>query len=753
MRSHRGKAGGRRGRRPAARAGPGRRWLALRWRLGRRGRRLLLGAELLALAALVLFLRSGGRGQEGFGPFKGTIDGLVPALAAWLAVALLWAAAGGRWAWRWERTLGWLGLFGATVLGLHLSAWASGAPSGGDLYDTLGPLGTLLVLLALALGTWPLSVSLTPGRARRLVRLSAWLLGILGRLLRLFVRAGLLALRRAVGAVRALARALAVARRRWTLKLREARRPLAPALVPAGPPAMGPGLGAELGTANPSFPATSTPAAAPLRPQVAVGRWQLPPLDLLEPPGENGVSQGYTREQTENLARLIERTLGDFGVPVKVADVRLGPTVTQFGLEPGYRERRDRQGNLVRREKVKVRDITARANDLCLALARTIRIEAPVPGRPVVGIEVPNARAALVSLRALLSSEAFRRLKERARLPLALGEHLSKEAVAADLARMPHLLIAGATGSGKSVCINAVISTLLMRHTPATLRLLLIDPKRVELSAFKDLPHLLSPVVAEVDKAITALNQVLREMEARFRLLAQAEVRNIEGYNRLSTQAPLPYIVVIIDELADLMMLAPDEVERAVCRLAQLARATGIHLVVATQRPSVDVVTGLIKANFPSRISFMVTSYVDSRTILDMGGAEKLLGQGDMLYMPTDAAKPLRLQGTYVSDDEIQSLVRFWAVQGQPQYAPEFENLPAWSPGQGPGEDDELYDEAADLAQRMMVQGKELSVSYLQRQLRIGYNRAARLKERLEAEGLPGATDEEGRERSPETLE
>ncbi|MBI2322271.1 MAG: DNA translocase FtsK, partial [Chloroflexi bacterium] len=496
--------------------------------------------------------------------------------------------------------------------------------------------------------------------------------------------------------------------------------------------------------ARPAHAPVPHDAAQPAPPLARPGQWQAPPLTLLDLPPENGSAQG-SAERVAHVERKIERTLSEFDVPVKVVDVRLGPTVTQFGVEPGYGERRDRKGALVRRERVKVREILARQHDLALALAApTIRIEAPVPGRPVVGIEVPNQAKAVVSLRALLETDQFRRLRERARLPLALGEHLSKEAIVADLAKMPHLLIAGATGSGKSVCINALLATLVMYHTPDTLRLLLVDPKRVEMTAYQDLPHLLAPVVVDVEKTVSALRLVLQEMDRRYRAFAEAGVRNIDGWNRLSGQHPrLPYIVVIVDELADLMMLAPDEVERAICRLAQLARATGIHLVVATQRPSVDVVTGLIKANIPTRISFMVTSQVDSRTILDMGGAEKLLGSGDMLYMPTDVAKPLRLQGTYVSDDEIQELVQFWTRQGRPQFAPDFANLPTWSPHDDGSEDDDLYEAAIELAQHLADQGKDVSVSYLQRRLRVGYNRAARLKERLLAEGMLGDLPDE----------
>ncbi|MBI2862718.1 MAG: DNA translocase FtsK [Chloroflexi bacterium] len=484
-----------------------------------------------------------------------------------------------------------------------------------------------------------------------------------------------------------------------------------------------------------SAPEPSSEEAAPSGPQR--GRWRLPPLSLLERTEAPLLSEGELRRKGE----IIEQTLADFGVPVRVVEIQAGPVVTQFGVEPGFRERKGVNGVLLRREKVKVSEVTSLSNDLTLALAApAIRIEAPVPGRSVIGIEVPNSSAALVSLRSQLETQQFQRL--RGKLRLALGQDVSGQPVVADLAKMPHLLIAGATGSGKSVCINSVLATLLMQASPDELRLLLIDPKRVERSLFQQVPHLLGPIVSDLDRVVPALEQAMREMDRRYREFALRRVRNIEGYNRLMTEqrAPLlPYIVLVIDELADLMMLAPEEAERSICRLAQLARATGIHLIVATQRPSVDVVTGLIKANFPARLSFMVTSLVDSRTILDMAGAERLLGRGDMLYLPSDAAKPIRTQGTFVSDDEITALVEYWSNQRSVEYVPEFAELPVWSPG-GEERGDELYEQALELAGQL----QSLSISLLQRRLRIGFNRAARLMELLQEREIVGPADSRG---------
>lgn len=480
---------------------------------------------------------------------------------------------------------------------------------------------------------------------------------------------------------------------------------------------------------------------SPILPNPSGDGWQLPPLDLLENGPEPDTSPLADEERAKAIEKTIEKAFEDFGVPVKVVDRRPGPTVTQFGVEPLFHEKRARDGTVLRREKVKVREITARSNDLALALAaRSIRIEAPVPGRPVVGIEVPNQSTSMVSLRSELEHKVFQRARAKYALPIVLGRDVSGDVVTADLAKMPHLLIAGATGSGKSVCINSIIATLLMNHNPDGLRFLMIDPKRVELTMFDAIPHLLRPVVVDVDKAVPTLFQAVAEMDRRYRDFAAAGVRNIEGFNRLAERdperSPIPYLVLVIDELADLMMLAPDEVERTICRLAQLARATGIHLVVATQRPSVDVVTGLIKANFPTRISFMVTSQVDSRTILDTPGAEKLLGRGDMLFLPSDAPKPIRLQGTYLSDEETEAITRFWRAQRSAQYAKEFIDLPEWSPGGGDA-DDELYDRAVELAH----EHDSISASFLQRKLRVGWNRAARLMEMLEENGELNPTD------------
>lgn len=493
----------------------------------------------------------------------------------------------------------------------------------------------------------------------------------------------------------------------------------------------------KAGVAGSGARAKPTVAAEPPRPANGGNGWQLPPLTLLEEGPAPEASPLDDEERLKSLERTIEKTLAEFGVPVKVVERRPGPAVTQFGVEPQFHEKRARDGTVLRRERVKVREITARANDLALALAaRSIRIEAPVPGKPMVGIEVPNTSTSVVSLRSELESRAFQRALSKSALPIVLGRDVSGEVITADLARMPHLLIAGATGSGKSVCINSIIATLLMNHTPDELRFLMIDPKRVELTLFDAIPHLLRPVVVDVEKAVPALFQCVAEMDRRYKEFAATGVRNIEGYNRLverdPERKPLPYLVLVIDELADLMMLAADEVERTLCRLAQLARATGIHLVVATQRPSVDVVTGLIKANFPTRISFMVTSQVDSRTILDTVGAEKLLGRGDMLYLPSDAPKPLRLQGTFLTDQETEALTAYWRAQRPAQYAPEFVDLPSWTPGSDEG--DELYDKAVELAR----EHDSISISFLQRRLRIGWNRAARLMDMLEENGELG---------------
>jgi S-DNA-T family DNA segregation ATPase FtsK/SpoIIIE len=487
--------------------------------------------------------------------------------------------------------------------------------------------------------------------------------------------------------------------------------------------------------------------------------WELPPIDLLTETSEEELRP----VDNEARAQLIVDTLASFGVNARVVSVSQGPTVTQFGVEPGWETKtrtviaRDEKGKpvydkdgkpqyrteVVSRTRVRVNRITALANDLTLALAApAIRIEAPVPGRPVIGIEVPNHSTSLVTMRSVIESTAFKRVSGRSHLGLALGKGVSGEPVATDLAKMPHLLIAGATGSGKSVCINSIIGCLLMHNTPEDVRFVLIDPKRVELANLAAIPHLaFSKIIIEIEEVVGTLQAVIHEMDSRYRRFASIGVRNIEAFNK-SPRAThkLPYWVVIIDELADLMMAAPFQVERQICRLAQLARATGIHLVIATQRPSVDVVTGLIKANFPTRIAFAVSSQVDSRTILDGGGAEKLLGRGDMLFMPTDASKPKRLQGSFVSDAELDRIVAWWGNDRFRHLKPDaMDNLIAEAKEEDGGEEmerEETEDPMYEAAKELAIQHSRISTSLLQRRLRIGYPRAARLIDLLEEDGI-----------------
>jgi S-DNA-T family DNA segregation ATPase FtsK/SpoIIIE len=432
-----------------------------------------------------------------------------------------------------------------------------------------------------------------------------------------------------------------------------------------------------------------------------------------------------------------------------VVEINHGPTVTQFGVEPGYVERKSPDGETVSR-KVRVNKISSLSKDLALALAATaIRVEAPVPGRSMVGIEVPNDKISLVSLRAVMESEVFQAMDSP--LKMALGQDVSGQPVAASLDNMPHLLIAGATGSGKSVCINSIITCLLFNNSAAALKLLMIDPKRVELIHFNGLPHLIAPVVTDMERVLRALRWVMAEMDRRYSILSRAAARNIEDYNYRKlplNDDPLPYVIVAIDELADLMMMAPDEVERIICRLAQMSRATGIHLVIATQRPSVDVVTGLIKANFPARISFAVTSQVDSRVVLDTAGAETLLGQGDMLYMAPDSSKLVRLQGCFVSDREIERVVQFWTQTGPL----EIDTAAPWGEIEAV-DSDEKRDELLEEAIELLREQERASTSLLQRRLRIGYPRAARLMDQLEDEGIVGPPESGGRWREVLILE
>lgn len=506
-------------------------------------------------------------------------------------------------------------------------------------------------------------------------------------------------------------------------------------------------------------------AAEPARPpriesdKEEFAAWQLPPFNVLA----TAVRKTMSDEELRRRAETIEQTLSSFGAPARVVEVNQGPVITQFGVEPDYIDAR--AGKKI---KVKVGKISALADDIALSLAApTIRIEAPVPGKGYVGIEVPNAEPSLVSLRDVMDSPEFRNLDSP--LKLALGQNVSGQPIAADLTGMPHLLIAGTTGSGKSVCVNGIICTMLMTNTPDDLKMIMVDPKRVELTNYNGIPHLMAPVVTDLERIVGVLKWVQREMDDRYRKFAMAGARNITDFNNRIERGQikderLPFIMVIVDELADLMMLAPDETERVITRLAQMARATGIHIIISTQRPSVDVVTGLIKANFPARIAFAVATSVDSRVILDMPGAEKLLGRGDMLFQAPDEPMPIRMQGIYVSDEEIQRIVDFWRAQASKRPAAEPINIMSASVDRRPGtsdaftpppvqqplfvasttatrrsdgesdEVDDLFDEAVALVREM---GKA-SISLLQRHLRIGYTRAARLIDIMEEREVIG---------------
>jgi S-DNA-T family DNA segregation ATPase FtsK/SpoIIIE len=523
---------------------------------------------------------------------------------------------------------------------------------------------------------------------------------------------------------------------------RPAARP-APRPAPAPSPAERPAPVASQPVLAPPPPTRAAPVP-PSAPAYPAGP-SLPPLDLLD----EGEEVGLSDEEVRRKSRIIVETLAQFGLPVQVVEVRRGPAVTQFGIAPGFTERPGPDGQR-RPHKVRVSQIAALADDLALALAApSLRVEAPVPGRSVVGIEVPNDRVSRVSLRSVMESDAFATMDSP--LTIALGEDVAGTPVVADLSTMPHLLIAGTTGSGKSVCIKALATCLAMTNRPDQLRFVMIDPKMVELVRFNGLPHLLGHTEVELDRIGRVLRWVAHEMDERYRRFAAAGARHIDDYNekvgRSDPSLCIPRIVVLIDELADLMMLAPEETERTICRIAQMARATGIHLVVATQRPSVDVVTGLIKANFPARISFATASQVDSRVILDMPGAETLLGKGDMLYLAADAGHPVRLQGCYVSEAEIQRVVEFWQQQmpGWAGEAPWESMMPAGgvSPAVTAQEEDDLLQQAIALLRTR----ETISASYLQRRLRIAYPTAARLIERLEEMGLVGPPEAAGRPR------
>src|SRR5690625_1469727 len=452
--------------------------------------------------------------------------------------------------------------------------------------------------------------------------------------------------------------------------------------------------------------------------------YQLPSMDLLNKNEKS--SQKYERSHIQATIKTLEQTFASFGVKVRVNQVHVGPAVTKFELTP--------------EAGVKVSRIVSLHDDLALALAaKDIRIEAPIPGKSAVGIEVPNKDIAVVSLREVIDVTT----QQANKLLFSLGRDISGHAVVGDLSKMPHLLIAGATGSGKSVCINGIIATILMRTKPDEVKMMMIDPKKVELNVYNGIPHLLAPVVTDPKKASMALMKVVAEMERRYELFSETGTRNIEAYNEQVAQynevvsedeshSSLPYIVVIVDELADLMMVASKDVEDAITRLAQMARAAGIHLIIATQRPSVDVITGVIKANIPSRIAFSVSSATDSRTILDTGGAEKLLGRGDMLYMPVGMSKPIRVQGTFLSDEEVQRIVEHCTNEQKATYVEEM--IPEKPSTEAEKVDDELYEDAVQLITEM----QSASVSMLQRRFRIGYTRAARLIDAMEDRGIVG---------------
>lgn len=452
------------------------------------------------------------------------------------------------------------------------------------------------------------------------------------------------------------------------------------------------------------------------QPRVVDTAWEQPPLSLL-----SEQSSEATAGDTTHAQQIIEQTLANFNIQAAVENINVGPSVTQYELrpEPG----------------VKLNQITNLSNDLALALAaHPIRIEAPIPGKSTVGIEVPNQKPAVVRLRHLFESKQWKR---GGALPLALGLDVSGQPAVVDLATMPHLLIAGATGSGKSVGINGILMSLLFTHSPKHLRLLMVDPKRVELTMYNDIPHLLAPVIVEPNKVVNALKWVTSEMDRRYRLFQDERVKNLAEFNKQFPDQTLPQLVVVIDELADLMAISGKSIEAAIVRIAQLARATGIHLVIATQRPSVDVITGLIKANFPSRIAFTVTSGTDSRTILDTAGAEKLLGQGDMLFMSPSSSKPVRLQGAYVETREIKQLTDFLKGKGEPTYDEAVTESPqggGLGGDGGEGGEDPLYEEA----KAEVLRSRKASASLLQRRLKVGYARAARLLDELEANGVIG---------------
>lgn len=472
-----------------------------------------------------------------------------------------------------------------------------------------------------------------------------------------------------------------------------------------------------------SIPDEETLTNHPYTSNYKISKYSFPPIDILNKPvGEKAVN---SKRKILNNARILEKTLINFGVQAKVVQVNMGPTITRYELQPS--------------PGVKVSKIVSLTDDIALNLAASgVRVEAPIPGKAAIGIEVPNQDTSMVYIRELLEDDYYKNFKSN--LAFSVGKDITGKVMVSDIAKMPHMLIAGATGSGKSVCINSLITSILYKSTPEQVRLILIDPKVVELSIYNGIPHLLIPVVTDPKKASGALNWVVQEMTERYKKFAEYSVRDLSRYNEFFNQQPekkMPQILVIIDELADLMIVSPHEVEDAICRLAQMARAAGIHLVVATQRPSVDVITGVIKANIPSRIAFAVSSHMDSRTILDMGGAEKLLGKGDMLFYPVGETKPLRVQGAFISDKEVEKIVEYIKSKNSVSYDNEIlEEIQSQDKHQHniKDEDDELLPDAIELA----IQNQQISISMLQRRLRIGYARAARIIDEMENRNIIG---------------
>jgi DNA segregation ATPase FtsK/SpoIIIE, S-DNA-T family len=488
-------------------------------------------------------------------------------------------------------------------------------------------------------------------------------------------------------------------------------KPSPPPSLPSSPP---PQSSSDL----PQQTLTSSPGQAQI--------WQYPPLSILDTGGGTKADRGDIRKN----ASTIEQTLESFGITARVSEINKSPSVTQYALEVAL--------------GTKLSKVVSLSNDLALALAAPtgqIRIEAPIPGRSLVGIEVPNKSLELVPMRTIMDDDVMKKSGSKLTIPLGLG--VSGEPSVADITRMPHVLIAGQTGSGKSVCVNSWISSILFRASPQEVRMIMVDPKRVELTRYNGIPHLLTPVIVEPDRVLSSLEWAASEMERRYKLFAEVGARNIESYNNMAGFQSLPLVIFVIDELADIMLYAPAEIEDKICRIAQMARATGIHLVLATQRPSVDVLTGLIKANIPTRIAFAVASVTDSRVILDTPGAEKLLGRGDMLYTPPDLAKPLRFQGAFISDTEVGKLVDFLKKQQTPEYDQQILSQPVAAPGGSKtflvdGEErDEKFEEAINL----VISTGKASASLLQRRLKLGYARAARVLDQLERAGIVGPAD------------